>query len=158
MVQMEQRGRADTIAKPPSIRNTALGLLARREHSRQELQHKIIRKLSESVSQSSLTAVLDQLEEQGLLSDDRFTEAYVNMRARKGYGPVRIAMELAEKGISDQLAQSHLAGQDWSSILRQAWKKKFRDLPADYPEKMRQMRFLQFRGYHTDAIRQLLDK
>lgn len=145
-----------------SLRNSALGLLARREHSRHELQQKLIQKLpvdgAVEGDRDAIPALLDRLTEQGLLSDERFTEAYVNMRARKGYGPTRIAIELAEKGIVDELAQVYLERSDWRALLAETWRKKFNKLPVDYPEKARQMRFLHFRGYDTEAIQQLFEE
>ncbi len=148
------------ITKPSgsSLRNRALGLLARREHSRYELRKKLTQKLAEECEPSDIDEVLDRLVEQGLLSDERFTEAYVNMRARKGYGPDRILMELNEKGIGSDLAQSYVCSRDdWGLMLAREWRKKFKSKPADYAEKMRQMRFLQYRGYGAEAIRRLLD-
>lgn len=140
-------------------RNIALGLLARREHSRHELQRKLLQKLPAEDDRETIPALLDKLTEQGLLSDERFTEAYVNMRARKGYGPERIAMELAERGVEGALAQSFLDERnDWEDLLMQTWRKKFKSGPASYPEKARQMRFLHFRGYDTAAIQRLFNK
>lgn len=141
------------------LRNIALGLLARREHSRKELHQKLARKSSpEDTASHTINSVLDSLTEQGLLSDDRFTEAYVNMRARKGYGPTRIAMELADKGIDADLAQHYLtAREDWQELLVQAWRKKYRSPPSEYKEKARQMRFLQSRGFSVEAIKGLFE-
>lgn len=141
-----------------SVRNTALGLLARREHSRRELQQKLIQKFSAD-SRQLIAAALDLLIEQGLLSDERFTEAYVNMRARKGYGPERIAQELSEKGIEVEMASRYLeAGTDWQELLKQTWQKKFNRLPLDFQEKAKQMRFLHYRGYSADTINRLFEQ
>lgn len=142
-----------------TLRSLALGLLARREHSRKELHQKLSRKISPSENYPDLIpSLLDALAEQGLLSDDRFTEAYVNMRVRKGYGPIRIAMELAEKGIDGDLAQYYLnEREDWQELLAQAWQKKFRHPPGDFKDKARQMRFLQSRGFNSESIREWFD-
>jgi regulatory protein len=145
-------------SRPINLRNIALGLLARREHSRHELQQKLLQKLPIDGDRETIAALLDKLTEQRLLSDERFTEAYVSMRARKGYGPTRIAMELAERGVDSELAQSFLDQRnDWDALLAQTWEKKFNSRPANYPEKARQMRFLHFRGYDTEAIQRLFD-
>ena len=140
-----------------SLRKKALDLLARREHSRKELETKLTQKCAPEQGHA-IAPVLDRLVEQGLLSDARFAEAYVNMRARKGYGPVRIAMELNEKGVTTALVEQALAErEDWYELLEDTWRKKFRSSPTDFAEKAKQMRFLQYRGHRSDDIRQLLD-
>jgi regulatory protein len=148
----------DTNNHQVSLRNVALGLLARREHSRKELQQKLARKLPPDASAENIPPILDQLAEQGLQSDERFVESYVNMRVRKGYGPVRIAMELAERGVENQLVQIYLEErEDWQECLMRTWQKKFGRAPTDFSDKAKQMRFLQFRGYRPDDITQLFN-
>src|SRR5690606_7138195 len=75
---------------PAAIRRTAMDLLARREHSYAEM----LRKLRQRGAATELAEIeLDRLQEQGLLSDERFCEAYVYSRSQRGYGPVRLREE-----------------------------------------------------------------
>lgn len=141
------------------IYNYAVKLLAQREHSRFELQRKLIHK---GFSEQCIIQTLQTLLEQGLQSDERFVEAYVQMRLRRGYGPVRIAGELRERGVADELIQKHLQldndkdKEDWQQQIVSVWQKKFRSIkPKDFAERAKQMRFLQYRGFNGEQIKWL---
>ncbi|BFM17045.1 recombination regulator RecX [Maricurvus nonylphenolicus] len=137
------------------IRFAAMDLLARREHSRRELLAKLRRRFNDV---DTIESVIDRLSDENLQSDDRFTEAYTRMRKRKGYGPVRILMELREKGIADDLASGWVYDEehDWYEAASLAWQKKFNQLPRDPKERAKQMRFLQYRGFSSDHIAEAL--
>ncbi|HEX5636173.1 MAG TPA: regulatory protein RecX, partial [Gammaproteobacteria bacterium] len=91
--------------KTPPVKDRALGLLARREHSAVELKRKLQQK---GYNSSDIDTELSQLQRDGSLSDRRFTEAYVNMRMNRGYGPMRILAELRDRGIPAELANEYL--------------------------------------------------
>ena len=137
------------------IRRSAMDLLARREHSRLELARKLHRRYSEY---DLIEEALDKLVNDNLLSDERFTEVYVAYRRRAGFGPVRIAGELRERGVNDSLAARYLDGLDasWRDAALAARDKKFGPQPAtDLTEKVRQQKFLIYRGFrqaHFDGI------
>jgi regulatory protein len=131
-----------------------MNLLARREHSQQELQRKLLSKGFES---TDIKPVLARLAEQGLLSDARFTEAFINSRLKRGSGPIRIAMELQERGIGDDLVSAYLDERDvqWTQSAVAVRTKRFGpSLPNDFKERVRQMRFLQYRGFTLQQIQQ----
>ncbi|MBE0509919.1 MAG: recombination regulator RecX [Gammaproteobacteria bacterium] len=135
-----------------AIRHAAIALLSRREHGCQELYHKLCLK---GHAPALCDAVLRELQAEGLLSDQRYAEAYVRMRANRGYGPERIRMELKEKGISSTLIQAELqqAESDWFALAREVRIKRFGELlPKDFRERAKQMRFLQYRGFSNDQI------
>jgi len=103
-----------------------------------------------------VNAVLNALEADLLISDTRYAEIYVRQRADKGYGPVRIAQELREKGIEASIAQAaiEVADTDWLERARRARVKRFgRPLPTTVADKARQMRFLEYRGFAAAEIR-----
>jgi len=136
---------------------TALRLLARREHSELELRNKLA---ARSVPDEIITAVQDELRDEGLLSNRRFVEAYVRGRFERGYGPARIQAELYERGIDSELMAQPLEAlsQSWvDSAVRQRHKRFGHDLPKDYRERSRQMRFLQHRGFTGEQIRAAFD-
>ena len=58
-------------------RRQALDLLARREHSRLELERKLLKR---SYSRDTTNEVLDVLEVEGLLEEARFIESFVRTR------------------------------------------------------------------------------
>ncbi|HEY9149781.1 MAG TPA: regulatory protein RecX [Gammaproteobacteria bacterium] len=147
---------ADVEYSPADIRARALGLLARREHSRLELARKLRQR---GMAGADLEQVLDELVAARLLSDTRFAEEYARSRASRGYGPLRIRAELRERGIDDAGIQAALAelGEDWCQQARTARQRRFgEESPADLKERARQSRFLQQRGFSPEQIRQAL--
>lgn len=140
-----------------NIESTAIRLLVGREHSRHELQQKLLQRFPGTLE--VVCRVLDDLQRRRLLSDERFVEQYVGSRTRKGYGPLRIRSELEERGIEQALIDSWLdpADADWAQQLREVARHKFGDCPADsQKEQARRARYLQYRGYPESLIRRYL--
>ena len=138
-----------------STRNTAMDLLSRREHSRLELSTKLRQR---EFSAAEITAALDRLQQEGLLSDQRFAESFVYQRVAKGYGPIRIRHELQQRGVDETIIEPLLCVSEsvWSEAMRQQRKKKFgAELPVEYKEKMKQARFLQNRGFSPESVMRL---
>ena len=129
-----------------------MDLLARREHAQGELA----RKLQNAGFDPDVTLnVIDTLKDEGLQSDERFVESFVQSRINQGKGPARIRAELGEKGVRGAAIDAALqvTGADWYALAREIREKKFgRGRPADFREKARQMRFLQYRGFEPDQI------
>jgi len=143
-------------ADEQSTEAAAIRLLASREHSRRELRDKLERRCDDA---HMITQVLDDLERRGLLSDERFTEQYVGMRTRKGYGPLRIRTELQERGIAAELIEAWLDPRDtqWVQRLREVARQRFGESSADdQREQARRARFLQYRGFPESLIRSYL--
>jgi len=131
-----------------------LDLLARREHSRRELGRKLAQK---AFDPDTIREVLDALEREGLLSSGRFAESFVAARAARGQGPVRIARELAERGVESPRDWLDDARYDWDRLARDVRRKKFGEaLPNAFKDKARQARFLEYRGFSQDQIRRAL--
>jgi regulatory protein len=141
-------------ALPPTLRARALKALARREHSRQELQAKL-RPFAEDPDE--LEPLLDDLEKRGWLSESRFVEQLTTVRRRR-FGAARILHELREKGVSGAAlaaAQSQLKHSEVEAA-RAVWKKKFGSLPATLEERAKQSRFLASRGFSAEVVHQVL--
>jgi regulatory protein len=137
-------------------RKRAMDLLARREHSRLELLTKLVQK---GCSRIVAEQALDELEQERLLSEDRFVESLVQTRRDQGHGPIRIRHDLRNKGIADHLIDRWLdeGDSDWLDIIARVRRQKFGDeLPADYTERARQARFLQTRGFTAEQIQKVL--
>jgi len=127
---------------PATIRMAAMNLLSMREHSAKELHAKLVKKF-EPVAVAS---VIDKLQQDGLQSDERFTDAFVNMRLRQGKGALVIRMELKEKGIENSLIDKYLSTPeqdvDWNQMALKAYKKKFGNTSiVDLKDKARRIRF-----------------
>jgi regulatory protein len=139
--------------KSKSARHTAMDLLARREHARGELASKLARKGYEP---DEIDDALRGLADEELQSDVRYAEHFVNARAERGHGPVRIRNDLDAAGVESGIIEDAFAacGVDWRERARQVLVKRFGNEPAtDYPEKARRMRFLSQRGFGMDEIR-----
>ena len=139
-------------------RSSAIKLLARREYSRRELQTKLRR---QGFAPDAIEAVLDDLSAEGLQSDWRFAESYVYRRMARGYGPRRIQMELGQRGVDDALGHGLTDTEDidWVACARDAWRKKFGRHPGDdTPDRARQVRFLEYRGFTHEQIRAVMDR
>jgi len=134
------------------LRQRAVRLLARREHTRAELA----RKLAPHGTQNEIDSVLNELARAGLQSDARFAESYVRAQAAR-LGAARLRRTLRQKGIDGELAEAHVAElPDELERARTVWTKKFAVPPADTREWARQARFLQGRGFSAETIRKLL--
>lgn len=142
-----------------SLRRSAMDFLARREHSRVELVDKLLRKYPEQ--HALLGPVLDQLELDGLLSDERFTEAYIRYRRNRGFGPLLIRQELRSKGVNANLLEAHLALDDarWQESLLALVQRKSRGGPAlstDAKARQKLFRFCLSRGFSAEQIARAL--
>lgn len=154
--QRKKRLKPNLDKQERSIRNTALDILARREHTRLELSRKLKAK---DFSDDEIEKLLNVLGHEGLQSDERYTESYVNMRRNRGYGPLKIKQELQQRGISSELVDSFVQFNDeiWLDTAFQAYEKKFAHRPKDKAfdsanERAKRMRFLQSRGFTGDII------
>ncbi|QKZ06295.1 MULTISPECIES: recombination regulator RecX [Pseudomonas] len=141
---------------PVAVRRSAMDLLARREHGRVELTRKLRQR---GACPEMIDQELDRLTEEGLLSESRYLESFINYRARSGYGPVRIREELGQRGlqradIEQALRESNF---DWAAQLADVWRRKFAgQLPTDPRSRAQQTRFLSYRGYPLEMIGRLL--
>ena len=134
-----------------------MDLLARREHSRWEIQQKLIKKGAGDL----LDSVLDHLEQDGLLSDQRYCEARVRYRINKGFGPLKIRAELLQRGVSSELISACLHNDDdrWLAVISQLIERKYtKKVSVDPRLKAVQQRFLQQRGFTFSQIRRALSE
>ena len=133
-----------------SLRGRALQALARRELSRAELQVKLMPHVTEA---DDVGMLLDDLEKRGWLSDARALEQTVRIRSAR-FGTQRIAHELRQKGIGDELISAAIPQLKEGELeaARAVWNRKFATPPQDQKEKAKQVRFLQSRGFSMDVI------
>ena len=138
----------DSQSQGSLIRVKAMDLLAKREHSFFELKSKLLKK---DFEEEQIEKELNQLVDDKLLSDSRFTEAFISSRKDQGKGPLRIQSELKARGIDEALISSHLVNVDdneWLKIAYDALEKKLgKGKQVDYDKKLKFMRFLSNRGF-----------
>jgi regulatory protein len=141
-------------AEAKSLRDRALRLLARREHSRAEL----IRKLEHAgYAREEIASLLDEFEEKTWLSDRRFAESWVADHRAKA-GSIKLAYELRQRGVEEAVIDAVLTQNQESELdrARQVWQKKFGSPPADAADRARHIRFLQSRGFSLEVIRRAI--
>ena len=151
-----EEARTDEDWTTASVEAVAVGLLARREHSRVELARKLA---ARGAPPEIVEAVLDGLVARGLQSDARSAESLVTSRLGRGQGPVRIRRELLQQGLEAETADDALEAHadDWQALAREVRKRKFgSEVPRAWKERARQMRFLEYRGFSGDQIRAAL--
>jgi len=139
------------------IRSVAIALQAYREHGARELQTKLTRKGYDSLTTAQ---VVEDLRESGLVSDQRFADAYVRGHAARGHGPIRIRYDLRELGVPAELVSTALEAEefDWSALAAEVRRRKFGEsAPKAFAERAKQMRFLQYRGFSSSQIRAAFD-
>ncbi|PND31665.1 recombination regulator RecX [Achromobacter pulmonis] len=155
----EQAQDAEDDAKPaarkgPSLKMRAVGYLSRREHARGELARKLA---AHAEDPAEVEAVLDSLEKEGWLSNERFAQGLVHRRAAR-QGTARIVQELRQHGVDDnQVAElrDQLRATEYERAL-EVWKKRFQARPQDRAAYAKQARFLASRGFAHDVIRRIL--
>ena len=142
----------DRFSCPLEARKKAMDFLARREYGQKEL----IKKLSDKgYVRNVVEKAVFQLTEDGLQSDERFAESFVQSRINQGKGPVRIRLDLGQRGVSDSEIEYAIeaAAADWHELAREVRQRKFGfGQPSDFQGKAKQMRFLQYRGFEQDHI------
>lgn len=137
-----------------NLKTLALQHLARREHSRLELEKKLSKYAQTA---GTLEGILDSLEQQGSLSASRVVEHVKQVRRAK-YGSLRIHHELKTKGIAEDLIDRAMVDlqQTEFDVARKIWQKKFGVLPEDWKTRGKQARFLASRGFSSEVINQVL--
>lgn len=130
-----------------------MDLLARREHSASELRRKLAQRGFEG---DVVAEALESLAREGLQSDERMASALASSHASRGKGPARIRHDLGRRGVAEDLIEQALdeMAVDWLALAREVRRKRFGpESPAEFPERARQARFLQSRGFTADQVR-----
>jgi regulatory protein len=142
----------DAPDSPVELRARALRLLARREHSRQELERKLAPRAESSVA---LRELLSGLDAKNQLSEERFAEERARQLSRK-YGAARIRQDLKARGIADEIAERTCSELNDLERAREILQRKYRTPVSTREEKAKRMRFLQSRGFASEIIFKLL--
>jgi len=149
-----------------SLKARAVGLLSRREHSRQELERKLT---PFAESPESLAEVLDALTREGWQSDARFIQGWVHRKSSE-QGAARIVRDLKQHGMTPEAiatVQSDLKTTEFARA-QVVWARKFSSKPSAFSrssntsspmtqaEYAKQGRFLASRGFSMEVIHRVL--
>jgi len=137
-----------------SLKARALRFLSLREHSRLELGRKLSKYAEEG---DDIEALLDLLEKNNWLSQERFSESLIHRRAAR-YGNSRIVAELQSHGVNGEALQELKSNLADTEIERACdiWQRKFGTVATDPQERNKQMRFLLQRGFSQRAVMKAL--
>jgi len=146
------KSRSPSRGRPKPAQEVAVALLARRDFSAAALARRL---LARGFPSQAIGEVIAVLTAQGVLNEARYAQNYVAWHVARGQGPLRIAAELRKEGLANALIEEALGeGVDWEALACKVRIGKFGARPpASWPEKARQARFLQYRGFSSDHIR-----
>jgi len=157
-----------------------MDLLARREHSRLELEEKLRRhcgKVAGSRSREQdrgfenvdgagrshvdalIADTLEVLSEDGLQSDARYAEVLIRSRVNRGQGPLRIRADLRQRGLEGEAVEPLLEdyAEQWRELAQQVVERRFgSDSAADRRDWARRARFLAGRGFPESLVGHVL--
>ena len=141
------------------IRKKAMDYLSRREHSRYELYKKIS---THNFDKDLINQELDLLIRDGLLSDERFVEAFIHSRKKNGKGPLKISAELQQRGADESLINKYIEeieNSEWLASAKQVVEKKLgNNQQLDYDNQLKMMKFLNNRGFTIDQVKLTIKK
>ena len=128
--------------------------LSRREHSYFELTQKLTQK---GFSLSACEKQLDLFAQRGIQSDDRYVQSMVRNAYHNGKGPQVIRQTLLQHKIDSPEIEAciHAEDFDWFTAAINVRIKKFGEaIPTDFTQKQKQKRFLQYRGFEQEQIKE----
>ena len=134
-------------------------LLGNREYAEKSLFEKLVKKgFSPSVAQSTI----DFLKNNNWLSDARFCQSFIRGKISRGQGLVRVVYELKQHGVQTSLIDSILDEMAicWQTVCDGVIDKKLRASVVinDWQGRQKIERFLRYRGFSNEEIRQSIDK
>lgn len=139
------------------VREAALRLLSRREHSVRELRFKLTGK---GWPEAEADRAIEELAAAGLQSDRRFADSFVRQRAGRHYGPRRILAELDQRGIAAGLANAVIEEQqiDFAALAAEFYRRKYRVTgnEIEYKERAKRAQALYRRGFESEHLRDLI--
>lgn len=127
-------------------------MLARREHSRQEVVTKLSQK---GFDLEACLPILQEFVEADIQSDSRYAEMRIRACASRGLGPSRVKMELSQHRLADATVAGAMdeADIDWFELALKVKVKKYgEDAEQDFKLRQKQMQFLNYRGFTQDQI------
>jgi len=144
---------AGSLADAPSLRATALRLLSRRDYSSSELRKKLLERDHDA---DAVDALLQDLTASHLLDDRRVAASHVRTAtAIKGRGKLRIARELAARGLPKDIVSEALGAvekQDEAAAIRKILTRKKWPANPSIADRRRMFQHLMRRGFPADAI------
>ena len=162
VVDEAQFARLSAAADQEAALRTAFRLLERRPFAARDLARRLVQKGHPAGAASTAVEKASQL---GLIDDRAFTRHYIETRAARGRGPLRLRRDLAALGVERGLVDRALAevlgpdGRQYPDAEALARKRlgQLKGLPAP-AQRRRLVAFLARRGFGGDAVRQMVGR
>lgn len=142
-----------------SIKNSISRYLSMREHSKQELVDKLLKK---DYEKDLVMQCIEEFSEKDLQSDYRYAESFVRAKFNDHKGEIFIRSSLREKGITTSLIDKIMLNYDYEDWLNQAMlaleKKVFKTNLDQSNKKRKQNAFLNSRGFTFKVIDKAINK
>lgn len=152
----------------PSLKVRALQWLAQREYSRAELRRRLLRLARPAEvdaegaegedagsAETRVDELLDWLEANRYLSEARFVESRVHVRAGR-FGNLRIRQELAQHEVTLTPEAEQALKDTELARAREVWQRRYGAPAQSAAERARHARFLTGRGFGADTVRRVL--
>ena len=132
-----------------------MNALSRREHSEKEIYLKFVNLVN---SKDTLLEEILKLKEEGLISNQRYAEAYIRSRFHSGFGPIRIKYELEKKGVIEAIIKTAFqeTDLDWDDKLKSEFKKKYESNNMKISNDNKISKFFLYRGFDLEKISKLI--
>jgi regulatory protein len=140
--------------------NSALRILAHRDHSVVELTQKLIHRGYDEAIVQRVVAECGRLD---YLDDRRTSRQLIDRMKRRGMGARRIRHELQKRGLDGEPAEAQLRASvtpsEERALARQAAEKKWKTLSGEADSRnkiLRLQRFMRYRGFSDSLIVEML--
>lgn len=144
-----------------NVRELALRILARRDHSERELRQKLLQR---QCSQEDVDLVVEYCLCQDWLDDKRFADNFLRQAAAKGHGWRRICFDAKHKGIDTALLECAQEKQqhDWYELAKALAQRRFADIEGVFPavdlkQRRKWIQHLERRGFSFEQIQYALE-
>jgi len=141
---------------PASPLTLALKLLGLRNHSRKELEQKLLKK---GYTSESIEPVLEKLTTEGILDDKKFSIELIRSRSRRRpSGTLLLCAELKKRGVADTIIKELLKEYESVKLCHKAAEKKIGSLreATDGDRRKKLEIFLRNRGFGWQEIQIVL--
>jgi regulatory protein len=140
--------------------NSALRILARRDHSVTELAQKLTRR---GYGQDIVQRVVAECRRLNYLDDERAARQVIDRMKLKGMGARRIRGELHRRGLKSEQVEALLGERvteaEEQAMARRLFLKKWKTFATELDlnkKKLRLQRFLSYRGFSDSMIHEML--
>jgi len=150
------------LAEVEATYRTALRAVERRSFARADLGRRLRRK---GHAPEAIERALGRLAEHGFLDDVAFAASYIETRAARGRGPLRLARDLAamgvERSVIDRALVAHAGSADTAGDIPRVLAGKRAAQLGDLPRQVRRRRVLAYlarRGFSGREVTEMVGK